>query len=77
MQGKLDGATKYYIWRTLFKSRMWYQIRELAKLSKEIQNYTISYVYESFRAILGSRGKPSKNALFVTMTGLTPEEYIE
>ena len=58
---KLRTAT--HIWKTLFRSRLWWQTLPLTVFSDRIETWAETYLYQSMKCIMNIRKNVSKEKL--------------
>jgi hypothetical protein len=54
------GAARYHLFRSLFQSRVWYQLVLISHYSDKAKFWTESFLYRSCLKLFGIKGKPNK-----------------
>lgn len=72
-----NNRTKYHLWQTLFKSKLWYQTINLSIRFPEMERWAVSYMYRIAKTLLNIKGNPSTNKLLLTCFQMNTNQLIK
>ena len=74
---RLPAFINYHNWQTLVKSKVNYGTFLLSPISKPIQNQYKSFLYRSYKLLMGIKSNPEREKLIEAVSGVKSEEIFK